>query len=76
LGRTFGENLRYVLLPQRKPKPQNRYDLYGRLFLHIFHEGLATLYGDPEDVGASVAAPSLSTRSKIASGKQRVPDDI
>jgi hypothetical protein len=71
------ENLQHpVPLPQRKPKAQKRYDLYGRPFVHIFHEGLATLYEDPDDVGALVAAPPISTRSKIASGKQRVPDDI
>jgi hypothetical protein len=36
-------------LPKKQPRPKRRYDLYGRPFLHIFHEGLSTLYEESED---------------------------
>lgn len=62
-------------LPHRKIKPQMRYDVYGRPFMHIFHEGLATLYEAPEGIDAS-APPPRSTRSKLMHKKQSIPDYI
>jgi hypothetical protein len=37
-------------LPLCKHRAQKRYDLYGRPFVHIFHEGLTTLYEESEDL--------------------------
>jgi hypothetical protein len=63
-----------VPFPQRPPKPQKRYDLYGRSFVHIFHEGLATLYESDEE--GREAVPPIATRSKLVSVRQSVPDDV
>jgi hypothetical protein len=35
--------------PKKQPLAKRRYDLYGRPFLHIFHEGLSTLYEESDD---------------------------
>jgi hypothetical protein len=37
-------------LPLSKQRPQKRYDMYGRPFVHIFHEELTTLYEESEDL--------------------------
>jgi hypothetical protein len=67
-------HLSSVPFPQKPPKPQKRYDLYGRSFVHIFHEGLATLYESDEE--GREAVPPIATRSKLVSVKQSVSDDV